>query len=628
MSATAVFAAGCEDDEGESAIRSTDAGRDGGVDAPLDGGGDGRDGGADMVVPGPTSSALSGIVAARFVGVADLPAATNIKELILGRIRQLGSGTLPPDVDFPLPLAATDSVRVVAGIRTNLMIRWLDPLGFDNSANGSVFGANPDYISFIPDDWGAFPADTAIWPSKGRSTRGWMWVNHEYISNLQPTAMSAPTGQALALAQYLKQIKAITGDPTASMWQAPDLDKFVLWHKKMVGGSWMRVVQDSASGDWVVDRGVRATRFDATSDSLFRMGGLPWAAVEKADDGVTNLPAGVVPGTAGNCSGGTTPWGTIITAEENVQGYYGDLEPCWNSNQTYVPNMGCNPGGPIALNRAPTKPAEIGFFPSTAAGRHAKDTLGWLVEIDPGQPAGEFEGKTMPGVGHKKLGAMGRARWENATFAVGPDFKLMEGKPIVVYAGDDRRGGRIWKFVTRAPWSATMMRAQTRALLDDGNLYAAHFAGLDNAVGDKLVGGADPTAAAPGLGRWVKMSLESTDVAPNAAALGVPTKTVGEALADVSWNKLGGFTSNLDVLSALFTAAAKVGIVELNRPEDLEYNPKDPSGTPRIYVAFTNHTGGTQLDQNGVVRDPLPPPPMTTPPTPPMMLPIRADKVG
>ena len=57
----------------------------------------------------------------------------------------------------------------------------------------------------------------------------------------------------------------------------------------------------------------------------------------------------------------------------------------------------------------------------------------------------------------------------------------------------------------------------------------------------------------------------------------------------MTWNKLGGFTSQQDVLAVLFTAAAKVGVMELNRPEDLEYNPKDPSGTPRIYVAFTNH---------------------------------------
>ena len=628
LAGASVFAA-CEDDEGGVAAVA-DAGGDRPADAPADGGdaagaSDTRDGGdagdaAPAALPGPMSTALSGVVATRFVGTPDLPAATDIKQLIQARIAQLATGTLPASVDFPLPLAATDSVRVLAGLRSNVVMKWMDPLGFDNSAKGSVFGANPDYLAFIPDEWGTFPADTALWSAKGKSTRGWLWVNHEYISNVQPSAMSAPTGQALQLAAYLKQIRVLIGDPMSSMWQTPDLDSFVVWHKKMLGGSWLRVLQDSSTGEWAVDRGARNTRFDATSSTLFKITGQPWSATEKADDGMP-LPAAVLPGTAGNCSGGTTPWGTIFSGEENVQGYYGDIESCWDSNQKFVPKMGCDSGAAIALNRAPARPADLGFYPSTENGRHARDSLGWLVEVDVGQAPGEYEGKTMPGVGHKKIGAMGRARWENATFATGPDFKLVEGKPIVVYAGDDRRGGRIWKFVSNNPWTAALTRAQTRALLDEGSLYAAHFSNLDNATGDKLVGGAEPTPAAPGQGRWVKIALDSTDVAPNAMALGMPARTVGDALKDMSWNKMGGYASNQDVLATLFTAAAKVGVMELNRPEDLEYNPRDPSGTPRIYVAFTNHTGGTQLDQNGVVRDPPPAPPAMGPPN-------RADKVG
>jgi len=44
--------------------------------------------------------------------------------------------------------------------------------------------------------------------------------------------------------------------------------------------------------------------------------------------------------------------------------------------------------------------------------------------------------------------------------------------------------------------------------------------------------------------------------------------------------------------------------MELNRPEDLEWNPKDPSGTPRLYVAFTKHGAQTALDQEGVLFPP------------------------
>jgi uncharacterized protein len=577
-------------------------------------------GGPAPVVPGEVTS-LPGVLAARFVGVPDLPAVTSIKQLIVARVEQVRMGTLPEDVEFPLTLAATDSVRVIAGLRTNLVMKWLDPMGFDNSETGTFFGANPDFLSYVPDDWGTFPGDSAIWPTKGKGSRGWLWVNHEYISNNEPSEMAPPTGQAWVLAQRLNQLNVMSSDPLAPMWRATDLDKFIVWHKKMLGGSWMRVMQDPSSGEWVVDRGVKNQRFDATSDTLFRMTGYHMSAVEKTDDGMTSLPPNVVPGTAGNCSGATTPWGTILTAEENVQNYYGDFEACWDGTQKFLAGLGCDPGGPIQPRRAPAKPRVLGFYPSTETGRHAKDTLGWLTEVDPGQPTDEYEGKTTEGVGHKKLGAIGRARWENATFALGPDFKLLEGKPIVLYAGDDRLGGRIWKFVSKGTWTASLTRAQTRALLDEGILHVAHFNGLDNAVGDKLVGGADPIETAPGMGRWVKMSLDSTDIAPNAAALGTPTMTVGKALQDTSWNKMGGFGSDNDVRALLFTAAAKVGVVELNRPEDLEYNARDRSGTPRIYVSFTNHAGTsarTQLDQDGTLRDPATH----------MMSPARSDKVG
>src|SRR5262249_7781039 len=156
--------------------------------------------------------------------------------------------------------------------------------------------------------------------------------------------------------------------------------------------------------------------------------------------------------------------------------------------------------------------------------------------------------------------------------------------PIVYYGTDDRRGGRIYKFVSNANYTAGMTRAQIRALLDNGRLYAAHFAGLDVTTGNTMAAtGVAPNEGAPGAGQWVELSVTSTQSAPNAAALGVPTKTVGAALQDVNWNSIGGFPTNDDVRRALFTVSGKLGIMELNRPEDIEWNPRDLSGTPRIY---------------------------------------------
>lgn len=55
------------------------------------------------------------------------------------------------------------------------------------------------------------------------------------------------------------------------------------------------------------------------------------------------------------------------------------------------------------------------------------------------------------------------------------------------------------------------------------------------------------------------------------------------------------------MLLALFTAANRIGVAELNRPEDVEWNPLGPSGTPRLYVAFTQHCGYVALNENGIV---------------------------
>ncbi|HMY20747.1 MAG TPA: DUF839 domain-containing protein, partial [Polyangium sp.] len=194
---------------------------------------------------------------------------------------------------------------------------------------------------------------------------------------------------------------------------------------------------------------------------------------------------------------------------------------------------------------------------------------------------------------------------ENATFAVDGSWKLVPNKPIVIYAGDDRRSGRIFKWVSNGTYVSGMTKSQIRALLDSGKLYAAHFAGLDNTTGvTMLATGQAPTEAQPGTGQWIHVSLTSTSVAPNAAALGQGGKTVGQALQDMTYNNLGGFMSDDDVRRALFTACAKIGVMELNRPEDIEYNPVDPSGTPRLYLALTNHGRKTQLDQQGKLITP------------------------
>jgi hypothetical protein len=528
--------------------------------------------------------------------------AKNLPELVKERVARYAAGDLPEGDQFPLAAAATDGVRTLDRLRASVVVRWLDPLTWSAAPDAPRFGANADYVAYFGDGWDAEPGAPPQWGGDGAA--GWVWVNHESVSGGSPRPGSAPTGQHLALARRLQELGVLTNDVTSSAWSQADLDTYIRWHKRELGGSWLRVVQDPSSREWAVDRSAAAIRYDATSGTLLRVTGQGLSGPDHDDATGAPLPDGVVSGIMSDCAGGVTPWGTVITAEENVQDYYGDMEGCWTYDQRFLTGKGFDPGADVAFVTAPSLVSEFGRI-SDPNGRHARDYYGYLTEMDPGKDASEHEGRTEPGVGHRKIGALGRARWEAATFAVDRAWKLAPDQPIVVYGSEDRPGGRIFKLVTSGEATAGMGRAELRALLDEGTLYVAHFAGLDNATGRTLLAtGEPPTEGAPGEGRWVELSLESAAIAPNAEALGDPARTVGEALADAGWNGIGRFATDDDVRRALFTASAKIGAMELNRPEDIEWDPRDPSGSPRLYVAFTYHVWRTQLDQDGVLRDP------------------------
>ena len=314
-------------------------------------GGEARDG---TITTEASRRPLSGMVALTFVDDLGTGAA-DLGQYVRTRVNQVATGTLPPGVQFPLANAATDSVRAIAGLSGNVVVAWLDPLTFDQSHAAPRFGANNDYIAFFGDRLERRAGRRAAM-ERQRSLR---------LRSGSTTSTSRTTPRPR---RRRRRGSTSRSRPTSARWTSSRTTsartngrtraarRTCRRRSGRVGGSWFHVVQDPASGEWEVDRGAKAVRYDATSNTLVRITGLSTPPSDHDDQG-NALPPGVVTGIMGDCSGGQTPWGTVITAEENVQDYYGDLEAFWTSEQKLVLGAGADPGGPITFDTT-TSPDE------------------------------------------------------------------------------------------------------------------------------------------------------------------------------------------------------------------------------------------------------------------------------
>ncbi len=233
-------------------------------------------------------------------------------------------------------------------------------------------------------------------------------------------------------------------------------------------------------------------------------------------------------GTFANCSGGVTPWGTVLSGEENWNGYFSAPEAPEDQQDAYD-RYGITGSTGRAWEKVDPRfdltrePNEVNRF-------------GWIVEVDPTDP------RSTP----RKHTALGRTKHEAATTAVADDGR------VVVYLGDDERFDYLYKFVSaKKMWRGNSERARRHnlTLLESGDLYVAKFTGdgAEDGVSD-------------GTGEWLPLVVDGTSY--------VPGFSVDEVLV---WTRL---------------AADAVGPTKMDRPEDVETNPRNG----RVYMACTNNS--------------------------------------
>jgi secreted PhoX family phosphatase len=244
-------------------------------------------------------------------------------------------------------------------------------------------------------------------------------------------------------------------------------------------------------------------------------------------------------GTLNNCSGGTTPWGTTLHGEENFNQYFAHATR--DTDKRYGIGTGASERKWERFDQrfdVAREPNEVHRF-------------GYVVELDPYDPS------SVP----RKHTALGRFKHEGATVRLTHD-----GRPVV-YSGDDERFDYFYKFVGSKRMrhgTSRAVREHNLSLLDEGTLYVARLTGDSPALEINGTGKLPADGEFDGSGEWIPLA----------------TATAKGAVSHVE----GMSADEVFVFTRL--AGDKVGATKMDRPEDIEPNPR----TGKVYVALTNNT--------------------------------------
>jgi len=440
------------------------------------------------------------VVAARF-GAADPSAAAE-------------SGAL---TFAPVDPNTIDDVIVPNGYGYRVVVRWGDPIfpdapefDFDNqtaNAQARQFGYNCDYVTFFQ-----------LPRSRGGQGRGLMVVNHEYTNTelmfrtFDPEGMTPEDLERIRIelmAHGMSVVEVRRPETRGAYW----VRKMSPFNRRITAMTPMRLTGPAAGSEWL----------------------------RTAAD-----PAGTtVLGTLNNCAGGTTPWNTVLSGEENFNQYFVNAAGVADeTKRASYKRYGFGDTKPVFGYRGWER-VEQRFDLSKEPNEGFR--FGWVVEVDP------FDPDFVP----LKRTALGRMKHEGAATTLSAD-----GRPVA-YMGDDERFDYAYKFVSASAMrrgTDSAARAHNLSLLDNGTLYVARF------TGDSPAREIDGTGALPadgefdGIGGWIPLATGDTSHVPGMSAADVYIRTR--------------------------EAADLVGATKMDRPEDFQRN----EVTGRVYLALTNNT--------------------------------------
>ena len=439
--------------------------------------------------------------------------------------------------------AVQDRLLVPEGYRAELVAVWGDPLA------AGRFGFNNDYLALLE-----------------LGDRALLSVNFEYISPLPwASGFAEATGQSLPLEQLRTALADRGGQVDVGQLSASDpLRPLVLAVAEAAMadlGIGVLELQRTASG-WRRQPGSRYERrvsgltgWQRPGEALRCTG--PAAAVFRTPNplGYSDGLGDRIIGTFANCAGGTTPWGTVLSAEENFQSLVSEA---------------------VFADGSAAPPAERPFRwdgarldglgnPFGLAG----NKYGWMVEFDPRQP-------DQPPVKHSWLG-----RFRHEAVAV----RARRGEPLVVYSGCDRHGGHLYRFVSGGLVVDPQDRSNSH-LLEQGRLEVARFAPDGSGQWIPL----DPaTPVSPQRpSHYRRFGFEQSTFVPHSDRRRSGAEPLADDAAVAAYRQRYATLGDLyagqgAILIDAHLAANAVGATAAARPEDTDIDPANGD----LLIAFT-----------------------------------------